>query len=125
MEALSRQLRLSARTLRRAPAFSLATTATLALALAGPLVVGNLSWSIPRSIVRNADRLHELRRSGANWSVLGVPAPALPYLTNALASVEEIAVESNLGFVAEDGRPDQLNVSFVSPNYFGFLGVTP
>ncbi len=119
----------AARTLRRSPAFALTAITVLALGIGAPATVFTLVdriffWAPPE--VSEPDQLVRLYRSWGTGGGGALGHPDVQYYRDGASTLSGLAAWSDGGAVAYslDGREhDQLELGFVSPDYFDVLGV--
>jgi len=132
LAGIGRDMRLSLRTVRSAPAFALTAILTLALGIgANTAVFSIVNALLFRPLpVNDAGHLVVLATSRAPSSTLrGLSYPEIvDYGTAASDVLEERLAGYSVGFVglaAEGGGPARVLVTWVTGNYFSMLGVTP
>jgi predicted permease len=131
VDDLWRDVRYAARTLRKAPGFTVVAVLTVALGIgANTAVFSVVNAVIFRSLpVRDGDRLVVIATTRSSTSTLrGVSVPDLQDYRSATRDVfEDIAGYSVgfLGLASKGGHPARVLVSAVTGNYFALLGIQP
>lgn len=111
------------RGLCRAPQFTIAAVAVIALGAGGPVSVLYL-FSPPSAAVRDPKSIYELRRFSTNGSPFGFPVVAFSLLRQKINSASDLIAETPAGFMT-DSTPEPVAISFVSANYFHALDIGP
>jgi macrolide transport system ATP-binding/permease protein len=131
VDDLWRDARYAARTLRKAPGFTIVAVLTLALGIgANTAVFSVVNAVIFRPLpVTDSDRLAVIATTRSSTSTLrGVSFPDLQDYRSATRDVFEDIAGYNVGFIGlapEGGRPARVLVSWVTGNYFPLLGIQP
>ncbi len=121
----------AARSLRRAPAFTLAVVATLTLGIGAntamfTLLRGTLLKPLPN---RDGDRILYLKQSAPGLKI-GNATFSLPEIfdlragTKTLAQVADFS-QTSITIVDAEGHPTRINAGVVSGNYFDVMGLKP
>ena len=130
-EELIGDVKFGIRSLRRAPIFSVAVVATLALGIGAntamfTLLRGTLLKPLPN---RDGERIVYIRQSapGTNVKNAQFSVPEIADLRTGAKSLAQIADFSPSGFAILDaeGHPKNINAGVVSGNYFDVMGLKP
>jgi putative ABC transport system permease protein len=131
IDAIARDVRLALRRLRRAPAFTAGTVATLALGVGaasgiGALVYGVLLRPLP---YRDPDRLVRLSITTPGLGITSTEQSSgtFVYFAERARSFRTLgAYMENEGVAITDGdAPERATAAIVTPDVLGLLGVTP
>ena len=121
-------LRYAARSLGRAPAFSVTAVSTLALGIGASTAIFGLAWAIwlkpmPYEHPEQLVRLYDMYRGAGGG---GVSAPEVHHLRRDVRSFSDVAGYAyGAGITFLDGEPARISAYQVPPNLFTMLGVTP
>ncbi len=126
LDRLFQDLRYAARMLRKSPGFTLAAVLMLAIGIGVNVALfGFFDLMVLRPLnVRDPGTLLRFHRRGAQNYAFALPYPEMAFFrehSRTLASV--IAVNSTK--LSVEGEEKQLNIQFVSGNFFSELGATP
>ena len=126
LDRLFQDLRYAARMLRKSPGFTLAAILMLAIGIGVNVALfGFFDLMVLRPLnVRDPGTLLRFHRRGAQNYAFALPYPEMAFFrehSRTLAAV--IAVNSTK--LSVEGEEKQLNIQFVSGNFFSELGATP
>ena len=127
-EALARDLRYTARGLRRAPGFAAAAIATIALGTgATAAVFAVVSAVLLRPLpYPDASRLALVWATDAEGARTWLSAPEIDDLRRRATTIDQVAGLSDLRLgLTGTGAPEELQVVAASASLFGMLGATP
>ena len=121
--------RYALRSMRRAPAFSVAAVLTLAIGIGANVSV----WRIIDALVRRplpvdkSETLHAVKRVGLEDNTYRISRPTLLAMRAALPDSIALAAMSSItsAYVTIGGQPERALTQLVTGNYFSFLGVRP
>ena len=132
MAGLHQDLRLGARTLLRRPTFTLTAIGVLGLGIGAPATVVTLVDTIffqPPEHIAEPGRLLRLTRAFGNGEGGGAIGNAdFVYYRDQASTLADLGAYGGFqaaAFSTDGGRPDQLDIVFVSDNFFDVLGVVP
>src|SRR5215475_7316969 len=125
---ISRDLAFAVRTLRKHTAFSITAVVTIGLGIGATTAI----FSVVNAVLlrplpyANPDRLATIQTDMKARNVLNFPiAPGnIPDLREQATAFQSIAaINANPGpIVADDGKPEQIVIAGVTPNFFSLLG---
>ena len=129
-DSLSQDVRFALRTLRRWPAYSIGTIATLALGIGANTAIFSIVNDVLLEPLPYQDS-HELvrvvqSRVRPTQSEVGVSIKELQEYREAAQAVDGLVVYHGMSFVLlYHGEPDRVETGVVSSNFFDVLGVHP
>lgn len=124
LDDAAQDLKIGARTLRRSPVFTITATLILAFGIGLNLTLYQLAsvGLMSPPAVRSPETLAQFYRVSPNWNSSGLPYVAAQFVKEQNTALSAVLLQSATTAVWGRDTADQIEVSFISPNWFSELG---